>query len=115
MKYLNIKKLIISLLLGLFTVYGVVGVGILTFHTTGSPLGAIGYWGGECRVYESFAYEITEFYPETNIDEPYTGSSYSIDWNIPKSVVWVVIFSIIYWVIISLILRFRKKKLKEIR
>ncbi len=114
MKNSYLKRILICLLLGIFTVSGVTGIGILTFHTTGIPLGAIDYGGGECQVYSSFAYEIIKFYPETSIDEPYTGRSYSIEWNIVKSIVWVIIFSACYWVIISLIQRSRKKKIKEI-
>lgn len=114
MKHLNMKKILISLLLGVFTVFGVAAVGILTFHATGDPFGTIMYSGGECNTYVSFAYSITKFYPETSIDEPYTGISYLIEWDIPKSVVWIIIFSFCYWAVISLILRSRKKKIKEI-
>lgn len=114
MKHLNMKRILISLLLGVITVFGVAAVGILTFHTTGNPFGTIMHSGGECNVYVSFAYSITTLFPETDINEPYTGISYFIEWDIPKSVVWIIIFSACYWVIISLIQKFRKKKLKEI-
>lgn len=114
-KHLNLKRLLICLLLGVFTVLGVAGVGNLTFHTTGDPLGTIMYSGGECDVYVSFAYSITRFFPETSIDEPYTGRSYLIEWNIGGLITWIIIFSACYWLIISLIQKFRKKKLEEIR